>query len=53
MDDVFAVALHRVILPQRIGGNFVIEVDEEESSGDGNDRGTAGGPRVIPGLVDD
>ncbi len=31
MDDVFAVALHRVILPQRVGGNFVIEVDEEEA----------------------
>ena len=26
MDDVFAVALHRVIVPQRIAGNYVIEV---------------------------
>ncbi len=36
MDDVFAVALHRVIVPQRMGGNFVIEVadDEEEESSD-------------------
>lgn len=31
MDDVFAVALHRVIVPQRIGRDFVIEV---ESDGD-------------------
>ena len=30
MDDVFAAALHRVILPQKVGGNFVIEVDDEE-----------------------
>jgi ATP-dependent Lon protease len=30
MDDVFALALHRVIVPQRIGGNYVIEVEEEE-----------------------
>jgi ATP-dependent Lon protease len=29
MDDVFAVALHRVIVPQRIAGNFVIEVEED------------------------
>jgi len=30
MDDVFSVALHRVIVPQRIAGNFVIEVDDTE-----------------------
>ena len=30
MDDVFAVALHRVILPQRIAGNYVIEVPDDE-----------------------
>jgi ATP-dependent Lon protease len=29
MDEVFAIALHRVIVPQRHAGNFVIEVDEE------------------------
>jgi ATP-dependent Lon protease len=29
MDEVFAVALHRVILPQRVAGDFVIEVDDE------------------------
>ncbi|HUK62890.1 MAG TPA: S16 family serine protease, partial [Dongiaceae bacterium] len=29
MDDVFAVALHRVIVPQRVNGDFVIEVDED------------------------
>ena len=36
MDEVFAVALHRVILPQRTAGGFVIEIedddDEDESS---------------------
>ena len=30
MDEVFKIALHRVIVPQRIAGNFVIEVEEEE-----------------------
>ena len=30
MDEVFALALHRVIVPQRIAGDFVIEVDEDE-----------------------
>lgn len=30
MEDVFSVALHRVIVPQRVGGNFVIEVEEED-----------------------
>ena len=34
MDDVFAIALHRVIVPQRMGGDFVIEVDDEESAGE-------------------
>jgi ATP-dependent Lon protease len=29
MDEVFAIALHRVIVPQRIAGNYVIEVSEE------------------------
>ena len=29
MDEVFAIALHKVILPQRMSGDFVIEVDEE------------------------
>jgi ATP-dependent Lon protease len=29
MDEVFALALHRVIVPQRVNGDFVIEVDEE------------------------
>jgi len=32
MDEVFGIALHRVIVPQRIAGNFVIEVEEEEES---------------------
>ena len=30
MDEVFALALHRVIVPQRVAGNFVIEVEDEE-----------------------
>jgi len=29
MEDVFAVALHRVIVPQRVAGDFVIEVDDD------------------------
>ncbi len=32
MDEVFAIALHRVIVPQRIAGNFVIEVDDDDES---------------------
>lgn len=41
MDDVFAVALHRVIVPQRIAGNFIIEVEDDgdDSGGDEGDRG--------------
>ncbi|HYM80193.1 MAG TPA: S16 family serine protease [Candidatus Limnocylindria bacterium] len=31
MDEVFSVALHRVIVPQRIGGDFVIEVDGDDA----------------------
>ena len=30
MDEVFALALHRVIVPQRIAGDFVIEVTDDE-----------------------
>jgi len=30
MDEVFAIALHRVIVPQRLGGNFVIAYEDEE-----------------------
>jgi ATP-dependent Lon protease len=30
MDEVFAIALHRVIVPQRMSGNFIIEVEEDE-----------------------
>jgi len=32
MDDVLAVALHRVILPTRTAGGFLIEVDEDAAS---------------------
>jgi ATP-dependent Lon protease len=31
IDEVFELALHRVIVPQRIGGNFVIEVEDDET----------------------
>jgi ATP-dependent Lon protease len=34
MDEVFAVALHKVIVPQRIAGNFVIQVDDESPAED-------------------
>jgi predicted ATP-dependent protease len=35
MDEVFTIALHRVIVPQRVSGNFIIEVeDDEEEEGD-------------------
>ncbi len=30
MDDVFAVALHRVIVPRRVGDEYVIEVNEDD-----------------------
>ncbi len=30
MDDVFSIALHRVIVPQRIAGNYVIEVEDDD-----------------------
>ena len=32
MDDVFEHALHRVIVPQSVGGNFIIEIDEDDDS---------------------
>ena len=30
MDEVFAIALHKVIVPQRINGEYVIEVEEDD-----------------------
>ncbi len=30
IDQVFDVALHRVIVPPRIGGNFVIEIEDDD-----------------------
>jgi ATP-dependent Lon protease len=30
MDEVFSLALHRVIVPQRVAGDFVIEVGEDQ-----------------------
>jgi ATP-dependent Lon protease len=32
MDEVFAIALHRVIVPHRVGGDYVIEVDEGDEA---------------------
>ncbi len=31
MDEVFSLALHRVIVPQRIAGDFVIEVGDDQA----------------------
>ena len=39
MDEVFAVALHKVIMPQRIGNHFVIEV-EDDAAPQQNDKST-------------
>jgi ATP-dependent Lon protease len=30
MDDVFAIALHRLIMPKRVGDEYVIEVNEDD-----------------------
>jgi len=48
MDDVFAVALHRVIVPQRIGNNFVIEVEDDEEEG-GSDEASSEATRLMRG----
>jgi len=34
MDEVFGLALHRVIVPQRIAGDFVIEVGDDQMPAD-------------------
>ncbi|HEY6867620.1 MAG TPA: S16 family serine protease [Candidatus Eisenbacteria bacterium] len=48
MDDVFAVALHRVIVPQRATGNFVLEFEDDDD--DGGDDGDPGDePRTARG----
>jgi ATP-dependent Lon protease len=40
MDEVFAAALHRVIVPQRMAGNFVIEIeDDSEPEAEASDLG--------------
>jgi ATP-dependent Lon protease len=39
MDEVFEIALHRVILPSRLADGFIIEVDDDEeeaSTGEAN-----------------
>jgi ATP-dependent Lon protease len=37
MDEVFAIALHRVIVPQRMRGRFVIEVEDDEDGEEGGE----------------
>jgi ATP-dependent Lon protease len=32
MDEVFAAALHKVIVPQRVAGNFVIEIEDDDET---------------------
>jgi hypothetical protein len=50
MDEVFGAALHRVIVPQRVNGDFVIEVedtdDDEEVEGH-----PSGAPRSARGRA--
>jgi len=46
MDDVFAVALHRVIIPRKVGDEYVIEVSEDDVLSDPEDRSGAGGTEV-------
>ena len=48
IDEVFAVALHRVIVPQRVNGDFVIEVDEDEEEPH-HDADAGGAPRHARG----
>jgi ATP-dependent Lon protease len=57
MDDVFAVALHRVIVPRKVGDEYVIEVNEgdllpgamEEAEADGaEDAETAAATKARP-----
>ncbi len=45
MDDVFSVALHRVIVPQRIGNDFVIEVEDDDDEAD--DAAPSEAPRLM------
>ena len=37
MDEVFEIALHRVILPQRVSGQFIIEVDDDNEPAGGTE----------------
>jgi ATP-dependent Lon protease len=52
MDDVFAVALHRVIVPQRVGGNFVIEVEDDEAAAESTpESAESSAPRAARGII--
>ncbi|MGH7740560.1 MAG: endopeptidase La [Candidatus Eiseniibacteriota bacterium] len=41
MDEVFSIALHRVILPQKIAGQFIIEVEDDDEDDDDDSGGDA------------
>ncbi len=47
MDDVFAYALNRVVIPRKVGDEYVIEVDEEQVRGL-SDEETAAAERPAP-----
>jgi hypothetical protein len=54
MDDVFDIALSRVIVPQRIGDSFVIQAEEPEDESDETPAITPMGRRtIITGMDDD
>jgi ATP-dependent Lon protease len=49
MDDVFAVALHRVIVPRKVGGEYVIEVSEDDLlPGEASASESVGGEEATP-----
>jgi ATP-dependent Lon protease len=50
MDEVFAAALHRVIVPQRVGDHYVIEVDDDETEGE--ERPERPLPRSARGMLE-
>jgi ATP-dependent Lon protease len=55
MEDVFAAALMRVIVPQRVNGEFVIEVDDDEDAdgdGDGDEDEVIELPQALKDDID-
>ncbi len=49
MDDVFAVALHRIIVPQRVAGNYVLEFEDDDDE-DTEVEETQDEPRAARGV---